>query len=447
MARLVFAADGTYGDLFPLIPIAQALQRRGHTVVCAAASSVLSTIESAGIPATPVRTAMSFEVLKAERRWLQRSTMRGDRQNRGWPGFEGMDGKDDLEEMCRIGRAVEVCSDLRRVSEGADLLVSNLASIFSPWVAEALSLKHVIVSPQIRHAPARPMGPSWLGSLRAFQGLAFWRLRQLLQRILRLESVMKARRDFGLANTGDYLNRLIGCCRLVLAVSPELLKPSPFWKRSIRIVGHIRWDRLKQGTCSPKITEFLKSGSPPVLVTLGSAASLGARSEFTECISGVLRTGHRALVLTVHEEPIESDLTKALVERYAPLSQVLPACQATIHHGGIGTVHEALRAGLPSIVVPRLEDQPLNARLLMSLGVARVIPWRQLTAERVAAALDSLLRDPGPRRRAQEIACRMASESGAELSANVVEETLFHHRCPRGGHRDLLANEFRVQGG
>lgn len=444
MARLVFAADGTYGDLFPLIPVARELQARGHNVIFTAARSVLPAIESAGIPATPVRTAMGFEVLQEERQWLQRSTLRGDRENRLRLGLEGMDGGRDLQEMCRIGRALEVCRDLRDACRGADLLVSNLASIFSPWVAEALALRHVIVSPQIRHAPGRPMGPSWMGGLRAYQGLAFWRLRQLLQRCLRLRSVLKARRDFGLANTGDYVNRLIGCCRLVLGVSPELLPPTPFWGPSIRIVGHIRWDRLDAGSSFRRVVDFLHAGPPPVLVTLGSAASLGACLEFQECIKGVARTENRVLALTVHPQPIESDSSDVLVDRYAPLSQVLPACRAVVHHGGIGTVHEVLRAGLPSVVVPRVEDQPMNARLLLSLGVGLVVPWREVSADRVAAALISLLADSGFRQRAQRIARRMQGESGAQPAADAIEETLYRHCCPRGGHRDPLAHEFHA---
>ena len=57
---------------------------------------------------------------------------------------------------------------------------------------------------------------------------------------------------------------------------------------------------------------------------------------------------------------------------YAPYSTVFPRAAVNIHHGGIGTSAQALRAGLPQLVRPQAYDQFDNARRLIDLGVAPV---------------------------------------------------------------------------
>ena len=46
---------------------------------------------------------------------------------------------------------------------------------------------------------------------------------------------------------------------------------------------------------------------------------------------------------------------------YVPLRALLPRCAALVHHGGIGTTAEALRAGVPQVIVPLAYDQFDNA--------------------------------------------------------------------------------------
>jgi sterol 3beta-glucosyltransferase len=59
-----------------------------------------------------------------------------------------------------------------------------------------------------------------------------------------------------------------------------------------------------------------------------------------------------------------------------------------VHHGGAGTVHAVVRAGLPSIVVPFLADQPFWGRLLARRGLgAAPVPPRRVTASSMEQAI------------------------------------------------------------
>src|SRR6202012_1799180 len=53
---------------------------------------------------------------------------------------------------------------------------------------------------------------------------------------------------------------------------------------------------------------------------------------------------------------------------YVPLRALLPRCAALVHHGGIGTTAEALRAGVPQVIVPLAFDQFDNAARVRALG-------------------------------------------------------------------------------
>jgi UDP:flavonoid glycosyltransferase YjiC (YdhE family) len=115
---------------------------------------------------------------------------------------------------------------------------------------------------------------------------------------------------------------------------------------------------------------------------------------------------------------------------FAPYSAIFPRCAAVIHHGGIGTVAQCLRAGVPALVVPGGLDQPFNAAQVARLGVGVWRPRREFTAARAAHALGSLLDDPGYRERALAMADAIAREDGAGALCALVETALRREHDP-----------------
>jgi UDP:flavonoid glycosyltransferase YjiC (YdhE family) len=105
---------------------------------------------------------------------------------------------------------------------------------------------------------------------------------------------------------------------------------------------------------------------------------------------------------------------------YAPHREVFPRAAAIIHHGGVGTTAEALRAGRPTVIVPYSHDQPDNARRCRSLGVARVVRRSRARAERLARELKAVLEDPATAPRAREVGERVRAEAGARAAADAI---------------------------
>jgi UDP:flavonoid glycosyltransferase YjiC (YdhE family) len=97
---------------------------------------------------------------------------------------------------------------------------------------------------------------------------------------------------------------------------------------------------------------------------------------------------------------------------------------AVVHHGGAGTTAAGLVAGVPSILIPFFGDQPFWGQHVAQLGVGPgPIPRKQLTAERLAQALETALTDQTMRRRAAELGARIQAEDGIEGAVKVVEGT------------------------
>ena len=105
---------------------------------------------------------------------------------------------------------------------------------------------------------------------------------------------------------------------------------------------------------------------------------------------------------------------------YLPYSKIFPAAAAIVHQAGIGTLAQALRAGRPQLIVPVAFDQPDNARRAAGLGLARILPFREVTGARLAAELQRLLSNRQYRDNSREIAGQLAAVQGAACAAEAL---------------------------
>jgi UDP:flavonoid glycosyltransferase YjiC (YdhE family) len=109
---------------------------------------------------------------------------------------------------------------------------------------------------------------------------------------------------------------------------------------------------------------------------------------------------------------------------YVPFADLLPRLAAFVHHGGIGTTSQALRAGVPQLIRPMAYDQLDNSRRAQKLGVAIELLPSRYDAERAAEALDRLLRDSALRQRCMHWASRLShSEVNSEPHSDSVRRS------------------------
>ncbi len=208
----------------------------------------------------------------------------------------------------------------------------------------------------------------------------------------------------------------------VLALFPDWFgAPQPDWPAHCRLAGFPLYDLGDQRPLSPAAGRFLAAGPPPVLFTPGSAMAHG-REFFAAALDGCRRAGCRAIFATGHRTQLPEELPPSvLAVDYEPFSQLLPATAAIVHHGGIGTLSQALAAGVPQLVMPMAHDQPDNAHRLVRLGVARRLYPTAFTAERVAVALHELRENPAIRSACAAIAARIRAARPADVVIDVLE--------------------------
>ena len=99
---------------------------------------------------------------------------------------------------------------------------------------------------------------------------------------------------------------------------------------------------------------------------------------------------------------------------------VLPRRRAAVHHGGAGTTHTVLRAGLPAAVAHVFADQSLWGWRVQQVGAGVMLPYRALDAARLERSLRPLL-DDRARARAQAVGAAMADDRPAELITETIE--------------------------
>jgi rhamnosyltransferase subunit B len=160
---------------------------------------------------------------------------------------------------------------------------------------------------------------------------------------------------------------------------------------------------------SAPLEHFLTAGDAPIAFTPGTGHRHAARY-FATALEVLRRSGRRGLFITPHAAQVPTDLSADVMwVAEAPFARLLPRLAALVHHGGIGTTAEALRAGVPQLVVPFAFDQFDNALRARRLGVAEVVLARRASVRRVRHALDRLLSSASVAQACREVAARVAN--------------------------------------
>jgi rhamnosyltransferase subunit B len=407
--RVLLPTMGSAGDVHPFIALGAALQARGHRATILTNPIFQELIEAQGIGFIPVGSVAEANAAIANPElWHLRK------------GFKVI-AQVIVPAIGEIYRLIEKHADgstvvaFSSLAFGARVAQEKLgvpsASVhLQPSVIRTLADQGMMGN--VRLSASRP---KWFK-----QGLFRLVDSMILDRRLK-EPLNQLRSTLNLRPVDRVMHRWMHSPDLVIAFFPAwFAAPQPDWPANTHTVGFPLWDAADAAPLL-EAEEFLAAGKPPLIFTPGSAGSTMQRF-FKESVAAASRLGLRAMLVTNYPEQVPKHLPPNIkVFGYLPFSQVLPRAALLVYHGGVGTLAQGIKAGVPHLVVPHGYDQFDSGWRIERLGLGRSIPERRYRAGRVVSAIQSILDDDASIQRRTELASRIDSAGAVARACALIE--------------------------
>ncbi|HEY5856462.1 MAG TPA: glycosyltransferase [Aldersonia sp.] len=414
MPTVMIPAFGPLGDVAPYLGLGVRLRAAGYRVVVAATRAYADLVTDVGL---------EYRTLPRD---IEAETRRSPVAQRLLDGGRVMPSATVVQDaVCDMRTVAFAVAD---AAFDADLmLIPASVSLFGFHVAEGLGIPGIGVFLQ----PLAPTGdfPPPMAGTRSFGRAANRAMGKLIaigeQPYLPLINSVRA--SFGLAPVtlhGQMRNRLENW-HVLHGFSPTVVARPSDWRAGLEVTGYWWPPPPAPGWTPPReLVDFLAAGPPPVCVGLGSTATNDGE-RYSHIVGSALRKlGLRGVVQSGWAR-LRGYGADTVTIGEMPHSWLFPRTSVVVHHGGAGTTAAGLRAGIPAVPLPGIGDQPFWAERLRLLGVApTVIHRRDVTADRLASAIEAALTDPRYRRSAESIAVRLRAEDGAESVVDAVDRRL-----------------------
>jgi UDP:flavonoid glycosyltransferase YjiC (YdhE family) len=382
--RLLFTTLPATGHFHPLVPIARAAAAAGHDVTFATPASFGPIIEAVGfktILAGFDRDGVPLDVLFPELRSLT---------GEAFTHF--------VSGHIRVAvEAAQMVMDLLTLTADwtPDLFVRDASEYGGCTAAEVLGIPHASVRTSVTASSyaGRRFVEQELNDLRGAHGLASDPEATMPFRYLHL-----ACEPPGLWPAED-----------PPAPTSHLLRPEPF-------------DRSGAENLPSWVMEL--PDAPTICVTLGTYMNRSA--EIFQAILDGLRNERLNVVLTIGRDQDPAQFgpqpPNVYIERYIPLSLLLPYCAGVVCQAGFSTTVSALAHGLPMVLIPLGADQPLVAQQMSRLGVGPVLGPANRTPEAIRDAVQALLTDRTFRVNAERVRDAMMALPGSDYAVTLLEQ-------------------------
>ncbi len=403
---------GSAGDVHPVIAIALAMQARGHRATIMTNPYFQEQIEGLGIGFLPVGTKeLAEKMLNDPDLWHPRKGFHVIAEKVMLPSIEPI--YNAIAENARPGTIVAASG----ISFGARIAHDKLGIPLATVHLQPSLMRSEFDSGMFGNVRISAFQPRWFK--KAIFGFVDW---IAVDRKLR-GPINQFRAGLGLPPIDHVLRDWLHSPQLVIGLFPDWFAPrQPDWPQNLHCVGFVLWDAAGHAEVPPDAESFLAAGDPPVIFTPGSAAATLHRF-FVESVKAVKQLGARAMMVTNFPEQLPAELPSNVKQfGYLPFSEVLPRAAMLVHHGGIGTMAQTIKAGIPHLVVPNGHDQFDNGWRIEQLQLGVSIPAAKYTAGKVEPAIRAMLSDSSLRERCREYSSRIDSQASLTRVCDLLEQ-------------------------
>jgi len=408
--RVILTSHGSTGDIYPIIALAVAMQKAGHSVRFATIPHYQSEIEAAGIEVYPLCPNWEQADLSY---WM------GRLQKIRSPIYQ-------LREIYVGAKAYipEMIARMDTALSTADLLVSSYLFPMNKSIADRRGVPfatfafahHVVPSPD--YPPEGIPSPHWLGQrTRHAWNRWLWKIgNAVVDRVIN-NAIRGDLRNAELPKVRHFFSEPAN--RVIVAVSEKLMRPAnAAIDPRFRFTGYCRWQSPTDAKLEAELTQFCAGEKVPV-VTFGSMVY----ERPGETMERFMRSwpSHKKIIVQRGWAQFPALAEDGHIKVIGKVShdQLFRHASAVIHHGGAGTTASALHAGTPQIIVPHIGDQNFFGSEVERLGCGFRLKPLQRWPELLNSSLDRLLTNPEHSRNAARVKSVLLGENGP---ARAIEE-------------------------
>lgn len=412
--KITIFATGTQGDVQPYIALAKGLKAAGHAVRFLTNDNYQKAVVAQGLEFWQARGNVQ-DIAESEE--MKALLEKGN--------FLEITRKTSEEAK---KASLNWAQDGMAACAGADVIVAGMGGIN---LAIALGEKLNIPVAQAYVVPFTPTAqfpaalfPQNIALGGAVNTLSHHAMRQIMWQGSRAADVAVRSQVLNLPATpfgGPYHSKTLQNMPVLYGISPAVLPRPADWQPNVHMTGYWFLDAAQDWQPPEHLSAFLQSGPAPVYIGFGSMSNRDPEKTANLVLGALEQTGQRAVLMSGWSGlRADNAPSSVCVIDSAPHTWLFPRMAAVAHHGGAGTTAAGLRAGAPSIIIPFFGDQPFWGHRVEALGVGpKAIPRKQLTAQKLADAIQIAIGNTGMRQKAAALGEKIRAEDGIGQAVQV----------------------------
>lgn len=419
--KVTFLTLGTRGDVQPYLALSKELIKNGHEALICTGGSFKNFIQENGVAFHEAAIDL-MAILESEE---GRKLLNG--------------GSFNIFKLLKYAKEVitpayrESMNDFLEASRDSDIIVYHPKALVAGDIAEYLNIPCVSMPPVPILFPIKEF-PSFIISPRRSLGSVLNKLTYKATEFAE-SSYMKEINEFR-KNSLNLPERKVGertfkikdkDIPIIYPISPYIFKEVESWKDRIYVSGFFFMD-MGEAKLDEKLEDFILGGTKPVVISFSSMPLKNPQTFKEKLLKALKETGDRAVVLTgTSGMRFENEGNIFAIEK-APHRLIFSQAKGIIHHGGVGTMSEALLSGAPQLIIPFTADQPFWAHILYSKGyIMKPLKEKNMEAADLVKAFKQM--DSAKWiKKGKEIQIIIEKENGLQNAANYIEKVYGFYR-------------------